>query len=402
MTKRAAGEAHVAKRADGRWHARRSIGPRGAAKVFHGYGATRDAAIADMRRKIREAARTADINAAARWRMDQFLVWWVNEELAARVDDGTIADTTVKSYAQAVRLHLSPRLKDVRLVDLRAVHVRRLLDQTRAAGLSDRHRRYLQSVLSAALSCAARYELIEVVNPASLVQAPKVAKQRRPGVPVEDAAAFLRAATGDRLEAYWRVMLSAPLRPGEPKAMVWDDVDFDAGTYHVRRNLVRIAGRWVFHDCKGHEDRVIPLGPATVAALRRRKAEQAAERLAAGVGWKGASVVDVDGQTVRPLLVFTYEDGSPLHQTWIGREVERVCARAGIPRWTPHRLRHAANTLLRQMGVADHVIQQLAGHASASMTDLYTGTVPAAMRAAVDGLESVLSQASGHAGSGRV
>lgn len=169
-----------------------------------------------------------------------------------------------------------------------------------------------------------------------------------------------------------------------------DDIDLDAGTYRVRRNLVRIEGRWEFHDCKGHQERTIPVGAATVAALGRRKVELARERLAAGVGWKGAVVVDVDGAAIRPELVFCNEDGTPIHQTWIARELERLCARADIPRMTPHALRHAANTLLQAEGVTPAVIQQLAGHVTPSMTDLYTGVLGPAMRDAVDRLADVI------------
>lgn len=61
---------------------------------------------------------------------------------------------------------------------------------------------------------------------------------------------------------------------------------------------------------------------------------------------------------------------------------------------------NAANTLLRERGVSDAVIQQLAGHATVSMTDHYTGVLTAAMHAAVDDLSAdiqpVLGSAAGH------
>jgi len=48
----------------------------------------------------------------------------------------------------------------------------------------------------------------------------------------------------------------------------------------------------------------------------------------------------------------------------------RACEKLGIPRWTPHWLRHNAATRVRdEFGI--EAAQAIAGHASPSMTALY-------------------------------
>jgi len=62
-----------------------------------------------------------------------------------------------------------------------------------------------------------------------------------------------------------------------------------------------------------------------------------------------------------------------------------------VPRLTPHGLRHAAKTLLDDMGVHSSVVQQLGGWRSLEVADGYTGVLGDAMRDAVDRLAARLS-----------
>lgn len=52
------------------------------------------------------------------------------------------------------------------------------------------------------------------------------------------------------------------------------------------------------------------------------------------------------------------------------RAIERACDQAGVPRWTPHRLRHSAAThIRREFGL--EAAQLLLGHARADVTQIY-------------------------------
>ncbi len=52
------------------------------------------------------------------------------------------------------------------------------------------------------------------------------------------------------------------------------------------------------------------------------------------------------------------------------RCIERACVRAGVPMWTPHRLRHSAGTFIRQeFGI--EAAQVMLGHASVDVTQVY-------------------------------
>jgi integrase len=98
---------------------------------------------------------------------------------------------------------------------------------------------------------------------------------------------------------------------------------------------------------------------------------------------------------LRPVddLVFRTGWGGPWNLRDIGKACDRLCEKTGVvPKLTPHGLRHAAATLLRELGIDTPVLQQLAGWTSEGMADHYTGTLDAAMRKAVDRLADQLAQ----------
>ena len=196
-----------------------------------------------------------------------------------------------------------------------------------------------------------------------------------------DRSQVVRAAEGDRLEAYWRLLLTAPMRPGEPLGARWQDFDLNEGLYLLQRNLVRSGGQWAFHDTKGHQSRRIPLPSPTVSSLRRHRIRQREAQLAAGPLWHDPEVLDIDGRLrVIDDLVFRTGWGGPWNRRDIGKACDRLCQHAGVePKLTPHSLRHAAATLLREMGVDVAVLQQLAGWTSEGMADPYPATSAPAM-----------------------
>lgn len=53
------------------------------------------------------------------------------------------------------------------------------------------------------------------------------------------------------------------------------------------------------------------------------------------------------------------------------RAIERACARAGVPVWTPHRLRHTAGSNVRAQYGLDGA-QAVLGHKNARVTEVYS------------------------------
>jgi integrase len=254
-------------------------------------------------------------------------------------------------------------------------------------------------------------------NPARRVESPRVETVRKPGVPVDRIRALLIVAESDRMYAYWRLLATLPLRPGEPLGARIADLHLDPDREHddcllveprlrrlthycMRTNLVStrdafevrpgVLTHWRLNDLKRHRARAIWLPSVTVEALRRRLEVRDLERMAAGSEWIGSAMVDHRLRRINPELVFCSPLGEPLYIQLLRKELASMCESAQVPRLTPHELRHAATTLLEEAGVADSVVQQLGGWSDRRMTDYYTGTLDESCRRAVELLAKLL------------
>ncbi len=79
----------------------------------------------------------------------------------------------------------------------------------------------------------------------------------------------------------------------------------------------------------------------------------------------------------------------------VGRRLKRGQQRAGLPMKGPHILRHTFCSHLAMRGTAQKVIQELAGHAGSSMTEVYMHLAPRTLKEAIRGLRTKVWHYSG-------
>lgn len=284
-----------------------------------------------------------------------FLLDW----LAREVPKFAGSPNTVANYRWAVERHLVPALGAIRLARLDADDVDRMLEGKAADGMARKHddappRRAGEGPSSRRTAREGRSQ--------------RRSPHRGPGRPESrtplahpDQAKSLLATAGDPLECLVVVGLTLGLRPGELAGLSWDDVDLEARVLHVRRALKREPEAPRLGELKTGRSRRSLNMPAFVAdALRRHRAGQAAERLAAGPMWS----------TSWGDLVFTTANGTPLDPSNLRSAFQRLCDRAGIGRWTPYELRHSAASLLSAAGVPLELIADMLGHDGTRMTSL--------------------------------
>jgi integrase len=146
----------------------------------------------------------------------------------------------------------------------------------------------------------------------------------------------------------------------------WCDLDLSGGTLAVRQTLIAIKHTITFSEPKTAKGRrVVALDDATIAALRAHKARQAQERLPLGLGWDDTG------------LVFTREDGQPLHPEHISAAFGRRVRSLKLPSLSVHGLRHTWATLALQSGVHPKIVSERLGHANISITlNTYSHVTP--------------------------
>ncbi len=158
--------------------------------------------------------------------------------------------------------------------------------------------------------------------------------------------------------------------------MRWSTVDLKTGTVRIERALVEVRGRPEWSAGKNARSRrTIPIDPATAKALAAHRRFQAEERLAAGHEW-----VDND-------LVVATRTGTPVSPGNFDQTLERLVARAGVPRLTSHGLRHTAAThMVRHAADIGEIraAADLLGHSPDMLMRTYAHALPESVRTVTD------------------
>ncbi len=303
--------------------------------------------------------------------------WLVRRYVASRTD---ITVKARQQYEWAIP-HIENGLGAIQLSRLDREDVATWIDGLAAGGrLGRRSIQICRTVLRAALTEAVDEGLIPR-SPAARVGLPRtVAKEAKPKDAVAwdaaDVDRFLEATSEHRWAVAFRLGVLFGLRRSEVLALRWDDVDTDAKSLRIDESLVATNEGAAWSNAKNERSRrVIPLDDDTVRALTRRRAEQAAERLAAGSEWEDNDLI-IATRTGRLVLPRSYD-----------RALATIVDNAGLPRLTSHGLRHTAATHMVQ-GAQDvgelRAIADLLGHSPEMLMNTYAHVLPQSQSAVVD------------------
>lgn len=289
--------------------------------------------------------------------------------------------STLESYRQQVDRYLIPGLGGDRLQQLNAARLNAWYGQMLQSGgadggtLSLRTVRYCHAVLHKALADAVKQQLV-TVNAAAMADTPKQSAAAGPAAvapedkiqawTAEQVRAFASAGDGSALHDSFLLAINTGLRRGEVYGLTWGDVDLKAGRLRVRQALATIGHTLEIQTPKSGKSRSFRLDPTTVALLSRRRKAQAADKLA----WPGEWGNDAD-------LVFTHEDGRPIHPTSATKAFGRAAKAVGLPAIRFHDMRHTYATLALRAGVNIRVVSKRLGHSTPQITwTVYAHVLP--------------------------
>jgi integrase len=348
----------------------------GATKRVVVYGKTLNEA-RDKLGKAQQQARAGIPVPDEAWKLGLYLEYWLENFVKRNRRPATYA-----LYEMTARLYLIPGLGTRRLTSLTVPIVQQFLNQRLEKGDSVRKVQVMRTVLSAALSRAVREELI-VRNVARLAELPEWHRGTiRPWTAAE-ARGFLSAARPDPLYPAFVLLILYGLRRGEALGLQWDDIDFDAGTIHIRRQLQRIRGELLLGPVKTHAGRRgLPLLDLARQALQLQADQQAAYRAVMGSAWPENG------------LVFTTRTGRPIEPRNLVRSFRRICDQNKLRLIKVHHLRHTVGSLLKDLGVPARDAQTILGHTRISTTlEIYTDSGDPAQRDALSRLHGLLDEA---------
>ena len=304
----------------------------------------------------------------------------------------TLKPSTAHGYRDKIRLYLVPTIGRERLQALSPSRLTVVWRDLAAGGgsggkpLGSSTITQTRAVLRKALEDAVVERIIQV-NPvvgSKMVKGDGKPKHTTWSGP--QLAEFLEHVRDDRWAPMWHLFSATGMRRGEVAGLAWDRVDLDGATVAVEVSTTQLGNERVTTTPKNHERRRIAIDAETVAALRKWKAQQAAEKLL----W-GAAYADAEG------LVFTWEDGRLVMPDFITKKFERVQRTvnderqaqdesvAKLPRLVVHELRHTHASILLRLGVPVHIVAKRLGHKDPSVTlNVYADVIPDDDTSAVD------------------
>lgn len=225
-------------------------------------------------------------------------------------------------------------------------------------------------VLSSILADAVRDNLL-ARNPAAGVKLPRTSR-KRPLYLTHQQVGELGAAAG-AYESLVLLLAYTGLRWGEAIGLRVRDLDLLRRRATISENAVQSGTQIVVGSPKTHKQRTVPLPEFLLPHLARQCEGQPRD----GLLWPG-------------------EDGKHLkrpHPTsgWFAKAV----IASGIPRATPHDLRHTAASLAVSAGANVKAVQKMLGHASAAMTlDVYADLFSDDLEAVATALHAARSRES--------
>ena len=270
---------------------------------------------------------------------------------------------TLKSYADLLRLHVTPRIGNLKLSDLTTLRLQRLFDELQATGrltktrlgesLSPATVRRVHQALSAAMTFAVKMGLLPQ-NCAEHVELPRTERRRHRVLSQTEAEALLSAARGTYLFLFILIGFCIGLRRGEIFGLRWSDIDWNTGILTVDRQIA--DGGFVEPPKNESSHRTIQMPGVLIRELKILDSEQKCTK-----ALLGAEYVDQG-------YIFATELGDALSPGGMYTLYRAIFSRAGVIYMRPHDLRHSAASLLIASGVPIPEVAEILGHASSAVT----------------------------------
>jgi integrase len=357
MARRAQGAGSVYPRKDGRFAASASF----EGKRITKYGKTKKEAWDNLQAHL-DDLKAGRVVIGPKQTVGQYLTHWLEDEHRLQ-----IGLATLQSYRAVLHAHFIPAFGHLQLNQLKREHVQVLYAAKLDSGMAPGSIKYLNAVLSCALTTAVENGIL-AQNICKNVVLPKVPRKKHDALDKEQATRLVAAARGRRLWFLVLMAITTGARLGELLSLHWKDIDMENRRISIHRTVSRISG-------KGQVERS---QPKTSSGVRRLVLTQA---VFDGIAEQQAFIANIrqrSGSRWKNLdLVFPNRNGSYLNADQVRNELRVILAEAGLSARTFHKLRHSAATILFAAGVNPKVVQEMLGHSNISMTlGLYGDVLP--------------------------
>ena len=378
--KRKNGTGTVRQRKDGRWEGRAVVGydDKGLPLTKNVLAKTKHECQEKLSKLLEEVGGARSEKIRADMPFGEWMDFWYQNYIKPG-----LRPTTQSTYESSIYLHIIPQLGKVPLCqltqkDLQQFYAylkkegRLVRTELYGTGLSDRMVRMCHAKCRAALDQAVQENLIRT-NPAAGCKLPPRRGREMQVLSPGELRRFLLQAKADGSFELFLLDLCTGLRRGELMALQWSDLDLDAGTLTVSKQVYAVNGKMQLNVPKTRASvRKLVLPPAVVEVFREYQKT-------ADSRWLFPSPVKED---------------APLTPGEAARRLHGILERAGCKQVRFHDLRHTFATMALENGMDIKTLSAMLGHVSAATTlDIYTHITGDMQRAAAASIDRSIGKA---------
>lgn len=350
-----------------------------------------------------------------------------SEEWLSTYKEGKMTQKSYDTYTQKLNGYILPAIGDMKLKDVRDIHLQKILNDQR--GMSYSHACRVRNIMEQMFSRAVSSRLI-TYNPAADLVLPECTKGTHRSITEAEREAILAVCPRHPAGLWVQMILFCGLRPGETLALQWRDIDFDKAMIHVHaakesgrdhikgpktaagvrdvpvradylaqlRAVRRGPFEPVFHQQQAANQRKAHTESSMRTAWRSFKrlvdiemAERHLARIAAEPNRQKAALLagQLHAEIPAAEILRRVEAGN-LRATQRNQVVIHGEAPELLGQLQPYCLRHTYCTDLQRAGVPLNVAKYLMGHSDISVTaNIYTHTTEDVIRDAADKIEAL-------------
>lgn len=283
--------------------------------------------------------------------------------------------TTKHGYETNIRAHYLPEFGDMQLSEITPEVVQQFLNQKAKEGKAVQTLKNLKWGLSSIFVAAVKYGYMES-NPAPVADLPPKGVKERKKLPTGDQLILLINALKEPISTLVYLMAVTSIRP-EELAFKWSDLD----PTDLNLWVVRAVNQGELHTPKYHRsDRPIRLTEADVERLLRLKERMKAQ----DDDWMFPNRIK-NGKQMKP--------GPIWHETLLGRRVQPVARKLGLPHITWRLLRHWGVTSMIRAKMELPAVQQRVGHSRPGiLLEYYAEVLPPSADDAAVAMSSLMGK----------
>lgn len=381
---------NIRKRKDGRWQGKTLVGrnPK-TGKPFYKYVyANSQAECRNNLLRLEEKIELGAVHEQTKLELGTWLDKWLSDYKKAQIEQ-----STYENYEYNLA-QVKKRIGRVYLKDLTTELLQSMFNEMREEGLT-RCIKISHCLVNAALKQAVRNGMV-AANVAEFVELPKQQRKEAAYLTEEEQVAFLEALESEKLAPLFMFQLPTGLRPGEVRALKWDDIDYDDRIVTISRGARRQKGGLILASTKTKRTRTIPLLDEAINVLDIQKQIQEKDKRYLGAGYCDTGLIFannigeiIDSSTTRKVLLRVKRK----MQRLIAEEKNVPINDVTITDFTPHSLRHTFATRALEKDIPIKVVAEWLGHSTISVTgDIYSHVSDRKNKSSMQQMEGILSQ----------